>query len=597
MTKNKTSSYTSFFRFLEYARPWRKRIIISSIYSIINKLFDIAPEILIGIAVDLVVQKNDSIIAKLGFESIESQITFLAIATFFIWAFESLFQYLYSISWRNLAQTVEHEIRTDAYDHVQNLDMPWFEDKKVGDITAKLNDDVNQLERFLDNGFNTIIQLIVSSVAIGAVFFYISPLVASISILPIPIILIIAFFFQRNLSPRYLSVRNSVGLLNNTIFNNLIGISTIKSFVTEKIESKRVSSLSNEYRLKNKHAIKLSSAFVPLVRMGVLSGFLGTMIIGSYLALDGTIAVGSYSVLVFLTQRFLWPFTTLGETVDLFERSMASTKRILDLLDTPQKIKDNKNSIILNDFNHDINFKNINFHYLESKPIFDNLNLKIKKNSLVGIVGQTGSGKTTIIKLLLRFYDTIGGSVNIGSNEIKNIKIKNLRENIGYVSQDIFMFDGSIKDNIAYPNIGDNDKVVTAAKQSQAHEFIIKLENGYDTLIGERGQKLSEGQKQRIAIARAIYKNPPILIFDEATSSVDNETELLLQKALYNISKDRTTIVIAHRLSTVRNADNIFVLGNGSIIESGNHNELLNKKGVYNKLWEIQTGKISLDEE
>ena len=597
MTKNKTSSYTSFFRFLEYARPWRKRIIISSIYSIINKLFDIAPEILIGIAVDLVVQKNDSIIAKLGFESIESQITFLAIATFFIWAFESLFQYLYSISWRNLAQTVEHEIRTDAYDHVQNLDMPWFEDKKVGDITAKLNDDVNQLERFLDNGFNTIIQLIVSSVAIGAVFFYISPLVASISILPIPIILIIAFFFQRNLSPRYLSVRNSVGLLNNTIFNNLIGISTIKSFVTEKIESKRVSSLSNEYRLKNKHAIKLSSAFVPLVRMGVLSGFLGTMIIGSYLALDGTIAVGSYSVLVFLTQRFLWPFTTLGETVDLFERSMASTKRILDLLDTPQKIKDNKNSIILNDFNHDIKFKNINFHYLESKPIFDNLNLTIKKNSLVGIVGQTGSGKTTIIKLLLRFYDTISGSVNIGSNEIKNIKIKNLRENIGYVSQDIFMFDGSIKDNIAYPNIGDNDKVVTAAKQSQAHEFIIKLENGYDTLIGERGQKLSEGQKQRIAIARAIYKNPPILIFDEATSSVDNETELLLQKALYNISKDRTTIVIAHRLSTVRNADNIFVLGNGSIIESGNHNELLNKKGVYNKLWEIQTGKISLDEE
>ena len=597
MTKNKTSSYTSFFRFLEYARPWRKRIIISSIYSIINKLFDIAPEILIGIAVDLVVQKNDSIIAKLGFESIESQITFLAIATFFIWAFESLFQYLYSISWRNLAQTVEHEIRTDAYDHVQNLDMPWFEDKKVGDITAKLNDDVNQLERFLDNGFNTIIQLIVSSVAIGAVFFYISPLVASISILPIPIILIIAFFFQKNLSPRYLSVRNSVGLLNNTIFNNLIGISTIKSFVTEKIESKRVSSLSNEYRLKNKHAIKLSSAFVPLVRMGVLSGFLGTMIIGSYLALDGTIAVGSYSVLVFLTQRFLWPFTTLGETVDLFERSMASTKRILDLLDTPQKIKDNKNSIILNDFNHDINFKNINFHYLESKPVFNNLNLTIKKNSLVGIVGQTGSGKTTIIKLLLRFYDTIGGSVNIGSNEIKNIKIKNLRENIGYVSQDIFMFDGSIKDNIAYPNIGDNDKVVTAAKQSQAHEFIIKLENGYDTLIGERGQKLSEGQKQRIAIARAIYKNPPILIFDEATSSVDNETELLLQKALYNISKDRTTIVIAHRLSTVRNADNIFVLGNGSIIESGNHNELLNKKGVYNKLWEIQTGKISLDEE
>jgi len=597
MTKSKNSSYTSFTRFLQYAKPWRKNIIISSIYSIVNKLFDIAPEILIGIAVDLVVQRNDSIIAKLGFESIESQITFLAIATFFIWAFESLFQYLYSISWRNLAQSVEHRIRTDAYNHVQNLDMPWFENKKVGDITAKLNDDVNQLERFLDNGFNTIIQLIVSSLAIGAVFFYISPLVASISILPIPIILVIAFFFQRNLSPRYLSVRNSVGLLNNTIFNNLIGISTIKSFVTEKIESNRVHDLSNDYRLKNKHAIKLSSAFVPLVRMGVLSGFLGTMIIGSYLALDGTIAVGSYSVLVFLTQRFLWPFTTLGETVDLFERSMASTKRVLDLLDTPQKIKDNKESIILDDFNHNINFNNINFYYSENKPIFKNLNLNINKNTLVGIVGQTGSGKTTIIKLLLRFYDTISGSINIGSHEIKNIQIKNLRENIGYVSQDIFMFDGSVKDNIAYPNMGNDDQIITASKQSQAHEFIMKLENGYDTFIGERGQKLSEGQKQRIAIARALYKNPPILIFDEATSSVDNETELLLQKALYSISKDRTTIVIAHRLSTVRNADNIFVLGDGSILESGNHRKLLDKKGIYNKLWKIQTGKISLEEE
>ena len=595
MSINKATSYTSFFRFLKYAKPWRGEIILSTTYSILNKLFDIAPEILIGIAVDLVVQRNDSIIAKLGFESIQSQITVLAIATFLIWAFESIFQYLYSISWRNLAQTIEHEIRTDAYNHVQKLDMTWFENKKVGDITAKLNDDVNQLERFLDNGFNTIIQLIVSSIAIGAVFFYISPLVASISILPIPIILVIAFFFQKNLSPRYLAVRNAVGTLNNTIFNNLIGISTIKSFVTESIESDRIRELSNVYRLKNRYAIKLSSAFVPIVRMGVLSGFLGTMIIGSYLALDGTIAVGSYSVLVFLTQRFLWPFTTLGETVDLFERSMASTKRILDLLDTPHKIKDAENAVILDDFNKDILFENIEFYYQDKKPIFNNLNLTIQKNSLVGIVGQTGSGKTTIIKLLLRFYDPINGSIKIGNHETKDIKLKKLRENIGYVSQDIFMFDGSIKDNIAYPNIGDdNEKIITAAKQSQSHEFIIKLPDGYDTFIGERGQKLSEGQKQRIAIARALYKDPPILIFDEATSSVDNETELLLQKALYEISQDRTTIVIAHRLSTVRNADNIFVLGDNSIIEEGDHDELLNKNGIYNKLWEIQTGKISL---
>jgi len=594
--KNQSSSFTSFARFLKYATPWRSNIITATIYSIINKLFDIAPEILIGFAVDLVVQQNNSFIAKLGFESAQSQITVLAIATFFIWAFESLFQYLYSISWRNLAQTVEHEIRTDAYNHVQTLDISWYEDKKVGDITAKLNDDVNQLERFLDNGLNTIIQLIVSSVAIGAVFFYISPIIAFVSVIPVPIILLIAFFFQKNLSPRYLAVRESVGSLNNTIFNNLLGIATIKSFVTEKIESIRVGEFSKDYRSKNKHAIKLSSAFVPIVRMGILSGFLGTMIIGSYLALAGTIDVGSYSVLVFLTQRFLWPFTTLGETVDLFERSMASTKRILDLLDTEYEIKDNKDAINLNNYNNDIIFSNVDFLYIENKPLFTNLNFTIKQNSFVGIVGQTGAGKTTIIKLLLRFYDPQNGEISIGENKIKNIKLENLRENIGYVSQEIFMFDGSIKDNIAYPpgnnNIGD---IVHAAKQSQAEEFIEKLPEKYDTLIGERGQKLSVGQKQRIAIARAIYKNPPILIFDEATSAVDNETELLLQKALHHISKNRTTIVIAHRLSTVRNADNIIVLGENHILESGNHKELIDNDGTYKKLWDIQTGKISLD--
>jgi len=590
------SSYNSFKRFLKYASPWKFRIYLASFYSILNKLFDIAPEILIGVAVDLVVQREDSIIASLGFESIQSQIIFLAVATFLIWAFESFFQYMYSISWRNLAQTVEHNIRTDAYNHVQKLDIAWFENKKVGDITAKLNDDVNQLERFLDNGFNTIIQLIVSTIAIGAVFFYISPLVASISILPIPIILVIAFFFQKNLSPRYLAVRNAVGILNNTIFNNLLGISTIKSFVTEKLESKRVEELSTEYRLKNKHAIMLSSAFVPIVRMGVLSGFLGTMIIGSYLALDGIIAVGSYSVLVFLTQRFLWPFTTLGETVDLFERSMASTKRVLDLLDTSHKIKDNEDAIELSNYNDDINFQNIAFFYQEDKPLFDNLNFTIKRNTLVGIVGQTGAGKTTIIKLILRFYDSISGTIKIGNQNIRNIKLKNLRESVGYVSQDIFMFDGTVIDNIAYPSRGNNiDKVINAAKQSQAHEFIEKLPDGYQSMIGERGQKLSAGQKQRIAIARALYKNPPILVFDEATSAVDNETELLLQKALNIISKDRTTIVIAHRLSTVRNANNIIVLGNNNIVESGSHDELISINGTYKKLWDIQTGKTSLD--
>ena len=351
--------------------------------------------------------------------------------------------------------------------------------------------------------------------------------------------------------------------------------------------------LSLDYQNKNRKAIMLSSAFIPIVRMGVLSGFLATMIIGSIKTLNGEIAVGSFSVLVFLTQRFLWPFTRLGETVDLFERSMASNKRILDLIDTPYKIKNSINAINLNNYKQDIIFKNISFSYNKYTTLFQNLNLKIKQGDFIGIVGQTGAGKTTIIKLLLRFYNIKNGGIYIGNQNIADIKINNLRKNIGYVSQDIFLFDGTIKENICYPELNLNESnLKIACEKSQSKEFIDKLPDKYETRIGERGQKLSAGQKQRIAIARAIYKNPPIIIFDEATSAVDNETEQLIQKALNDISKDRTTIVIAHRLSTIRNADNIIVVGNENIIEAGNHNELIQVKGVYEHLWNIQTGKI-----
>ena len=555
-----------------------------------NKIFDIAPEILIGIYVDLVVQREQSFIAKLGFESIESQITLLAIATFLIWAFESIFEYLYSVEWKNIAQGVEHHIRIDSYKHVQTLDLEWYEKQKMGNITAVINDDVNQLERFLNSGFNDILQIIISSIAIGCVFFYISPLIAMFAICPIPVILFVASFFQKKLSPKYLDVRNAAGNLSSSIFNNLLGIITIKGFTAESFETKKILELSNDYQLKNKNAIKLSSAFIPIVRMGVLTGFIGTMIIGSFYAIKGTIAVGSFSVLVFLTQRFLWPFTRLGETIDLFERSMASTKRILELLKTKSNIINKPNAKLINELNDSIHFKEVTFGY-NDKKIFKKLNLKINKGDFIGIAGQTGSGKTTLIKLLLRFYDINQGQLLLDNNSIDSINIESLRSKIGLVNQEIFLFDGTITENICYPNTDIDEKLLMeVSKNSQCSEFIEKLPDGFETLIGERGQKLSVGQKQRIGIARALYKKPDILIFDEATSAVDNETEHLIQKALKEIAKNCTTIVIAHRLSTIKNSNKIIVIGNQGIIEEGTHSQLIENNNFYKQLWDIQTG-------
>ena len=588
------NSFIAFKKLMVYIKPWRFKLILASIYSILNKLFDLAPEILIGFAVDLVVNKEDSFVATIGFESLTSQMIFLGVATFLIWLFESIFQYLYMVNWRNLAQNLENNIRIDGYRHVQKLDMDWYENQHTGNITAILNDDINQLERFLDSGANNIIQIIVSTLAVGGIFFYISPLIACITIIPIPLILIIAFFFQKNISPRYHSVREAAGLISSTIFNNLLGIQTIKSFIQEDTENSRIKKISINYQSLNKSAIKLSSAFIPIVRMGILSGFLGTMIIGGFKTLNGEIAVGSYSVLVFLTQRFLWPFTTLGEMVDQFERAMASTRRILNLINTDVKIKDLDNPKKLDHYRSRITFENVKFKYYKSHTIFNNINLEIESGKILGVVGPTGSGKTTLAKLLLRFYDPIDGKITIDGLNIRELQLKKLRENIGFVSQEIFLFDGTIRENICYSHRRFNKhEMLLASKKSQAHEFISKMPKKYDTKIGERGQKLSVGQKQRIAIARAIYKDPPIFIFDEATSAVDNQTEKLIQEAISAASKGRTTIIIAHRLSTIRHADRIIVLNESKIIEDGNHEELTKiKNGCYANLWKIQTGNL-----
>jgi len=559
---------------------------------VLNKTFDIAPPMLIGAAVDIVVRREGSVLASFGFETPRSQIVALAFLTFVIWALESLFEYLHGVAWRNLAQTIQHELRIDAYAQLQELELRYFEDRATGDLMAVLNDDVNQLERFLDRGANEILQVLTTVVLIGAVFFYLAPGIAWVAFFPIPFILWGSFRFQRLLEPRYADVRERAAAVNAELSNRLGGISTIKAFTAEDDSVRRIEVESERYRHANRAAIRLSSAFSPLIRVVILVGFTATLVWGGFRALDGGLEVGAYSVMVFLTQRLLWPLTRLGETFDLYQRAMASTNRILDVVDARPGLVDGDKPLPRGSVKGEIGFEDITFSYRDGHPVLTEVRLTADAGLTTAFVGATGSGKTTLVKLLLRFYDVDSGQITVDGADVRDLRSRDLRRAIGLVSQDVFLFHGTVRDNIAYgrPD-ATHEEIRAAADIAEAHEFITRLPEGYDTIVGERGQKLSGGQRQRVSIARAVLVDPPILVLDEATSAVDNETEAAIQRSLERISLDRTTLVIAHRLSTIRHADRIYVLDDGRVAAVGTHEELLEVGGIYRALWDVQTGE------
>lgn len=590
-TKNRPRASHPLKRLIDYGHNYRDQIWLATACSILNKIFDLAPPALIGIAVDVVVKQEDSIIARWGVKDVFEQFLILSILTVILWVLESVFEYAFARLWRNLGQTIQHNLRLDAYKHLQELELAYFEERSTGGLMSILSDDINQLERFLDVGANDLIQVSTTVVVIGGAFFILAPSVAWMAMLPMPFILWGSIVFQNLLAPRYADVREKVSILNSRLTNNLTGITTIKSFTTEDYEAARLAIESDAYRQSNRRAIALSAAFVPLIRMLILAGFTALLLYGGMEAVAGRMSVGTYSVLVFLIQRLLWPLTRLGETFDQYQRAMASTNRVMKLLDTPIAIHTGDMSLPVGSVRGEVELRNITFAYNGRTPVIENLSLRIPAGKTIAIVGSTGSGKSTLVKLLLRLYEVHSGTITLDGIELRDLRLKDLRSCIGLVSQDVFLFHGTVAENIAY---GSSDaapaEVMNAAKVAEAHDFVMQLPQGYETIVGERGQKLSGGQRQRIAIARAVLKNPPILILDEATSAVDNETEAAIQRSLERITVNRTTIAIAHRLSTVRNADCIYVMEHGKLVEWGRHEQLLEQQGIYSSLWRVQSG-------
>ena len=578
-------------RLILHLRPYRRRVWVAASCSVINKIFDLAPPVLIGLAVDVVVQQDTSWLAKLGATTVPTQLTVLAGMSFIVWTAESLFEYLYGVLWRNLAQSTQHSLRLEAYDHLQKLEMDFFERDSSGRLLTVLNDDINQLERFLDHGANEILHLITTVLLVGGAMTVVAPGVALFSFLPIPVILWGSLRFQRQLAPRYREVRERAGNLAARLSNNLGGMLTIKSFANEAWELEQLREESNAYRHCNRSAIRISAAFIPLIRFAILFAFLAILLIGGLQAWQGVIAVGTYSFLVFITQRLLWPLTTLGRTLDDYQRSMASTHRVLDLIDTPIRIAGGNRTLDQARIRGEVRYQAVNFSYRDRPPLLNHVDLTIKAGSTLGIVGATGSGKSSLVKLLLRLYPLSGGQILLDDIPIDQLQLGDLRRAIALVSQDIYLFHGTVRDNIAYAAPEATESAVReSARQAEALDFIDALPDGFDTVVGERGQRLSGGQRQRIALARAILKDAPILVLDEATAAVDNDTEAAIQRSLMHITANRTTLVIAHRLSTVRHADRIVVMDQGRIVEDGTHDQLLHQPGAYADLWRVQAG-------
>lgn len=584
------------YRLFQYLNPYSKQINFSISASVANKILDLMPPIMVGWLIDTVSGNTPVWIAEtFNISTFSGVAWFFGILIVLIFGLESFTEWLFKLGFMRLAQRVQHDLRMDAYEQLQSREIAYFENNRIGNLMTMLNDDINQLERFLNSSFNEIVQLITLAFFASIWLFGVSWELTLIGFIPIPLIFLGSFYFQRIIGPYYKKVREAVSILSNRLENNLSGILVIKSFTAENYETNRVKTASANYRDVNFKAIKFSASYVPIIRILISFGFAATMALGAYWILmdTGQLTAGELTLFAMMIQRVLWPVTRLGNVFDEYERAKASARRIFGLMDTPNQIPNPENPVKIDSIKGNIQLKHIDFDYGNNIKIINGLTLHIKAGSTVGIAGTTGAGKTTLIKLLLRLYDTTSGDILIDNHNIKDWDLTKLRQNVGLVSQDVYLFHGTIQENIAYGmgNIS-LEQIKTAAIKAELHDFIVQLPEGYKTIVGERGIKLSGGQRQRLSIARAILKNAPILILDEATSSVDTETERAIQRSLDELTKGKTALIIAHRLSTLRHADKIIVLKAGNIAESGSHESLLAKAGIYADLWNVQIGEI-----
>jgi ATP-binding cassette subfamily B protein len=596
----------------KYARQYPVPVAVALGSNLISPLLGLAPAWLLALAIDGLFTEStpyrlplvpvDALPATMEGKMLLTVGLFLSVyglTTFFTW--------LGSWGWAVFAENVQHELRTDVYDEMQGLGMEFYSDRQTGELMSVLSSDVNRLEGFLNGWLGQLLNILVQVLGISAIMLATNWQLALVALLPAPLLTLVSHFFVKKVRPMYREARGTFGDLASRLENNLSGIAVVKSFTNEPFESERVHEASQEHMDARWGARQWGIRFGPMLTLingvgfslvflvggwWVLFGPPSVTVTGTTVGLAGTVTVGTVVMFLQYTRQIQGPLTQAGQLLNNFERVKASAERVFVLFDYPVSIPEDPSARDLGDVEGDVAFDDVTFSYPDGEQALTDVSFEADAGETVGLVGPTGSGKSTLMKLLLRFYDVSDGAVTVDGHDVRDVTVRSLRSSIGYVSQEPFLFTGTIRENIAYGLDVTDAEVRSASERANAHEFIQDLEDGYETEVGQRGDRLSGGQRQRIAIARVLLRDPEVLILDEATSHVDNETEVLIQQSLEELIEDRTTFSIAHRLSTVRDADRILVMEDGEIVEHGPHDELIAVDGLYANLWRVQVGEV-----
>ncbi|MCS7463937.1 ABC transporter ATP-binding protein/permease [Paenibacillus doosanensis] len=567
-------------RFFSYYRPYRGLFLLDFCCAIVAGLLELGFPLAVNQFVDKLLPSKDWTL-----------IGWACAALLGIYALNTVLQYVVTYWGHMLGINIETDMRKKLFDHIQKLSFRFFDNNKTGHLMTRITNDLNEIGEIAHHGPEDVFIAIMTLIGAFLLMLSIHAKLAVLTFIVIPVMAWFAYFFSKKMTRTYERLFGNVAEFNSRVENNIGGIRVVQAFTNEEYEKELFKDTNRQYRQTKLLAYKLMAKSMSITYMMMRFVSLFVMVCGTWFVIRQELTYGQFVGFLLLSNVFFRPIEKINAVIESYPKGIAGFKRYCSIMDTEPDIADVPNAVKVRKLNGDIQFSNVSFAYNEEKNILNDFSLSIRAGETVAFVGPSGAGKTTICSLLPRFYDCTGGHITIDGLDIRKMTLESLRSQIGIVQQEVYLFEGTIRQNIAYGRLGASmDEIWEAARRAQLEEFIRNQPDGMDTMIGERGVKLSGGQKQRLAIARMFLKNPPILILDEATSALDTATEVAIQQSLAELSEGRTTLVIAHRLATIKNADRIVVVTEDGVAEEGPHRELVTAGGIYSKLHKAQFG-------